>query len=62
MSRSLVRLSCWLQRVMDADERYICAACDDRFAGRTEGIAHVVAHHPEYSAALTPGAKAVVAV
>lgn len=48
----LGRLSSWLQRTMAADERYICGACDDRFAGRGEGVAHVVRCHPEFAAGL----------
>lgn len=52
MSRARGRLSLWLERVIDADERYICAACDDRFANRGDGITHVVHCHPEYASVL----------
>jgi hypothetical protein len=49
MSRSAGRFSRWVNRVLDADERYICGSCDDRFPGRTEGVAHVVACHPQFA-------------
>jgi hypothetical protein len=49
MMGALGRLPRWLQRTIDADERYICAACDDRFAGRSDGIAHVLDCHPEFA-------------
>lgn len=52
MSRAQGRLALWLQRVIDADGRYICAACDDRFADRTDGITHVMHCHPEYASML----------
>ncbi len=41
----------WVNRIIDADERYICGCCDDRFPGRAEGVAHVVAFHPEFAGA-----------
>ncbi len=44
-------LSRWMNRIIDADERYICGCCDDRFPGRAEGVAHVVACHPEFAGA-----------
>ena len=50
MSRGLGRLSLWLQRTMDAEERFICAACDDRFPGRSAAIEHVIHCHPEFAA------------
>lgn len=53
MSRAAGRLSRWLDRVIDADERYICGACDIRFPGRTEGISHVEACHPEFATVAT---------
>jgi hypothetical protein len=53
MSRAVGRLSRWLERVMDADERFICAACDDRFADRSDGITHVMHCHPEFATAFT---------
>ena len=45
------RISAWLKRVLDTDERVICGCCDERFAGRAAGLSHVVACHPEYAAA-----------
>ena len=51
-SQAFARLSRWLQRSINTDERYICAACDDRFPGRDEGVAHVVHSHPEFAGAL----------
>ncbi|MCC6495347.1 MAG: hypothetical protein IT193_03710 [Propionibacteriaceae bacterium] len=48
MSRAQGRFGRWLQRVLDADTRYICAACDDRFRCRIEGIEHVLRCHPEF--------------
>jgi hypothetical protein len=53
MSRATGRFSRWMDRIIDADERYICAACDDRFPGRHEGISHVLACHPEFAGMLT---------
>jgi hypothetical protein len=52
MSHGTGRFSRWVNRVLDADERYICATCDDRFPGRTEGVVHVAACHPEVSTVL----------
>ena len=49
MSRGQSAFGRWLQRVLDADTRYICAACDDRFRCRTEGVEHVLRCHPEFS-------------
>jgi hypothetical protein len=49
MSSSAGRLSRWMNRVLDADDRYICGCCDDRFPGRPEGVAHVIACHPEFA-------------
>ncbi len=40
------------RRYLNADNRYICGCCDDRFATREDGIAHVRRCHPEYAAAL----------
>jgi hypothetical protein len=51
-SQALGRLSRWLQQIIDSDERYICAACNDRFLGRGEGVAHVVRCHPDYAGVL----------
>lgn len=53
MNRLTGRFSRWMDQVLDADERYICAVCDDRFPGRYEGTSHVVACHPEFAAMLT---------
>lgn len=44
----LARLDHWLDRVVAGDDRFICAACDDRFHSRSEGVAHVLRCHPEY--------------
>jgi len=38
----------WLDRVVDADERVVCALCDERFAGFEEGNVHVRIAHPQY--------------
>ncbi|MGV8907499.1 MAG: hypothetical protein ACOH1Y_00810 [Propionicimonas sp.] len=57
-SRLLRRLSRWLLQTMEADGRYICAACDDRFRGRGEGVAHVVHCHPESAGILADEAVA----
>lgn len=53
MSRAAGRISRWMNRILDADERYICAACDERFPGRFEGVSHVTACHPEFAGMLT---------
>lgn len=42
------RFDRWLDRVVATDDRFICAACDDRFHSRSEGIEHVLRCHPEY--------------
>jgi hypothetical protein len=42
------RFDHWLDRMVAGDDRYICAACDDRFHSRSEGIEHVLRCHPEY--------------
>jgi hypothetical protein len=47
-ARLVSRLDQWLDRVTMTDDRYICAACDDRFASRSLGIDHVLHCHPEY--------------
>ncbi len=44
----LGRASAWLDRVVEADPRYICAACDDRFPNHALGAEHVWRCHPEY--------------
>ena len=46
--RALKAASTWLDRVIEADERIVCAACDDRFWTQEDGVAHVLRHHPEY--------------
>ncbi len=38
----------WLDRVVDADERVVCALCDERFAGFEEGTVHIRMVHPQY--------------
>jgi len=53
MNRLAARFSRWMDQILDADERYICAVCDDRFPGRYEGTSHVVACHPEFAGMLT---------
>ena len=50
MGRAIGRLCFWLQRTMDTEERFICAACDDRFPGRSAAIQHVIHCHPEFAA------------
>ncbi|HEX5336262.1 MAG TPA: hypothetical protein VFW55_10290 [Propionicimonas sp.] len=45
-------LARWMNRIIDADERHICGCCDDRFPGRAEGVAHVIACHPEFAGAV----------
>lgn len=46
--RLFTRFDRWLDRVLPADERFICAACDDRFHARAQGVEHVLRCHPEY--------------
>ncbi len=48
IARLVARFDRWLDRVVATDDRYICAACDDRFHNRSEGIEHVLRCHPEY--------------
>lgn len=47
-ARLVSRFDHWLDRLIADDDRYICAACDDRFHSRSEGIEHVLRCHPEY--------------
>jgi hypothetical protein len=47
-ARLVSRFDRWLDRKLASDDRYICAACDDRFTSRSQGIAHVLHSHPEY--------------
>lgn len=47
-ARLVARFDHWLDRVVATDDRFICAACDDRFHSRAEGIEHVLRCHPEY--------------
>jgi hypothetical protein len=47
-ARLVSRFDHWLDRMLQSDDRYICAACDDRFTSRSQGIAHVLHCHPEY--------------
>lgn len=42
------RLAAWFDRLMKADERYVCGVCDDRFFDRTEGTDHILRCHPEF--------------
>jgi len=44
----LGRVSGWLDRMVESDPRFICAACDDRFPSRALGAEHVWRCHPEY--------------
>ena len=46
--RLVARFDRWVDRVVASDDRYICAACDDRFHDRAEGVDHVLRCHPEY--------------
>lgn len=48
----LGQLETWLDRVIESDPRFICAACDDRFANRAQGVEHVWRCHPEYEGVL----------
>ncbi|PFG16641.1 hypothetical protein ATK74_1192 [Propionicimonas paludicola] len=36
----------WVDRFIDADERVVCAICDDRFASEEDGRSHVCLIHP----------------
>lgn len=47
-ARLVARFDRWLDRVVANDDRFVCAACDDRFHSRSEGIEHVLRCHPEY--------------
>lgn len=47
--RLVARFDRWLDRTLGSDDRYICAACDDRFLNRSQGVEHVLHCHPEYS-------------
>ena len=47
-ARLVARFDRWLDRVVADDDRFICAACDDRFRSRSVGIEHVLRCHPEY--------------
>lgn len=46
--RITARFGGWLDRLLLADNRYICGGCDDRFQSRSQGIEHVQRCHPEY--------------
>ena len=39
----------WLDRMVDADERVVCALCDQRFSGFDDGNVHVRRVHPEHA-------------
>jgi len=39
----------WLDRVVDADERVVCAICDQRFVGFEDGNLHLQHAHPQYA-------------
>ena len=43
------RLIGWIDRVVDADERVVCAICDERFANLEHGKRHVCVAHPLYA-------------
>lgn len=47
--RMVARFDRWLDRVVLTDDRYICAACDDRFRSRIQGVEHMLHCHPEYT-------------
>ena len=47
-AKLVARFDRWLDRVVATDDRFVCAACDDRFHSRSEGIEHVLRCHPEY--------------
>ncbi|MGC3993453.1 MAG: hypothetical protein QM779_04890 [Propionicimonas sp.] len=51
-ARLVSRFDRWLDRLVATDDRYICAACDDRFHSRVDGIDHVRRCHPEYQGVL----------
>jgi len=46
--RILTGLERWMDRVIIPDDRYVCGGCDDRFASRSMGVAHVLRCHPEF--------------
>lgn len=46
--RLFVKLERWMDRLITPDDRYICGACDDRFASRSMGVSHVLHCHPEF--------------
>lgn len=43
----------WIDRFVDADERVVCAVCDDRFADVADGLAHLRLAHPHMLAEVT---------
>lgn len=48
VKKLLARLSSRIERILNADSRYVCAACDERFPSASAGVEHVVRCHPEY--------------
>ena len=46
------RFERWIDRLLATDQRYVCGACDDRFASRGQGAEHVLRCHPEYAGVL----------
>lgn len=44
----------WLDRVVDADERVVCAICDQRFSGFEEGFVHLRLAHPQFAMGWQP--------
>ncbi len=56
--RVVARFDRWLDRVVLADDRYICAACDDRFHSRIQGVEHMLHCHPEYTGVVVYEASA----
>ncbi|HEY3340235.1 MAG TPA: hypothetical protein VGK18_17180 [Propionicimonas sp.] len=46
--RILASIERWMDRLIVTDDRYICGGCDDRFANRSMGVAHVLRCHPEF--------------
>ena len=46
--RLVARFDRWLDRLVATDDRFVCAACDNRFHSHFEGTEHVLHCHPEY--------------
>ncbi len=53
------RLFAWFDRLIEADQRYACGVCDDRFNDLALAADHVLHCHPEFRAvALYDGTEA----